>query len=116
MFVLKMMFKMGISLCRVFLTMWFKNRPQGFSCLSNHSSNGGQTQKAFSLETQTVTIKFGHVQNISVLCFSKKKRVFFQAPTECNLAKDKGMAFASVLNWSLFCGLERCGLFASYTL
>lgn len=26
----------------------------------------------------------------------------------------KGMAFASVLDWSLFCGLEICGLFASY--
>lgn len=25
------------------------------------------------------------------------------------------MAFASVIDWSLFCGLEICGLFASYT-
>lgn len=25
----------------------------------------------------------------------------------------KGMAFASVIDWSLFCGLEICGLFAS---
>lgn len=41
--VLKMMvFKECIFLWRVFLTMWFKNRPQRFSCLSNHSSKGGQ--------------------------------------------------------------------------
>lgn len=40
--VLKMVFKAGIFLWLVFLTVWFKNRPQRFSCLSNHSSNGGQ--------------------------------------------------------------------------
>lgn len=34
---------------------------------------------------------------------------------QANLPMAKGMAFASVLDWSLFCGLEICGLFPSYT-
>lgn len=35
---------------------------------------------------------------------------FFQA----KVAMAKGMACASVLDWSLFCGLEICGLFDNH--
>lgn len=61
------------------------NRPQLFSCLSDHSSNGGQilwwskaniTTSLFLFANWLYLSILVHVQSISVLCFSKKKGLF----------------------------------------
>lgn len=101
--------------------LWLQNRPQCFSCPSNHSSNGGQVLWSSQADNYKALcslyspISTSQVQNTVFL--PKEGGFFFQAPAnafmQAYLATAKGMASAWVIDWCLFCGLEICGLFTS---